>query len=369
MAIETTNGLPVLTIHGQRRILAAKRPDRFAASNFKSFSSIQSALPRSQWVARDYRNFGSPTKDQGQHGSCSGHAGVKAFDVGRRIAGMPNIALSSTFPYSQLNGGRDNGASVSDNMLVLMRTGTCLESTCGVDQIFTRQIPRTATQEAANYKLQEAYVLRTFDDFGTALTLGYTAAIGIMIGENFARLDANGIAPLPVTTIGGHAMGVVGLAKINGQWVLLLQNSWGSTFGFGGGFCYITESHTTQMLDGFAVIVPKESPASGDDEPPVVPEKNKIIVPSGFSTSDKLAEIKPSTNKPVEPAKAAVVEPKPSPKIEKPAAPPLPTPSIDEIMAGRKAQVDNILSKKSNQSDEASKPKAEPAKPETGEKK
>ena len=350
MAIEYVNGLPAIEVNGRLRLLASHRPDAVLRSSFKTFAGAQKVLPRAQWAARDLRYLGSKTKDQGQHGSCSGHASVKALDVGRRLAGFPNVELSSTFPYAQLNGGADNGASVSANMNVLTSIGTCVESMCGVDQIFKRQIPQEAYTDAKIHRAQEAYALRTFDDFGTALTLGYACAIGIMIGQNFARLDSNGVAPLPDVTVGGHALAVVGLAVIRNEWVLLLQNSWSESFGFDGGFCYITERHTYRMLDGFALVIPRESEAKGDDEPPPVPSTNPVSVSFDKGSQELLDASTP---------------PPPVPQALK-AAPAAPEqfskPDLASLIANKKNRIEQFRNKQDPASpDSGDAPNKEPA--------
>lgn len=265
----STHGLPIIETKNGEFLLGAIRPDPVVKGSFQAYSSKYPIVPRAQWREVDYRFYKSPTWNQGRHGSCAGHASTKAFDYHRRIAGMKPIELSPTFVYAQLNGGQDRGASVSACMQVLGQIGTCTRQECGVDQIFQNQIPRSAWTTAQGYKLQQAFVIRTFDELGSALTLFGPAAIGILIGQNFGRLDGQGVAPLPVVTVGGHAITAVGLKQIQGQWCPLIQNSWDVQFGFDGGFAYITERHTYRMFDGFALVIPKESgDIEKDDEPP-----------------------------------------------------------------------------------------------------
>lgn len=319
MAIEMIDGLPAPKYKGEYRKLGALPPAPQDKAKFRAFRNHFQRLPRSRWVKRDFRSYGAKTENQGKKGSCSCQSAVKAFDVLRRASGMKPADLSGTFGYAQINGGRDQGASVSANMEVLMRMGACLRTQVGDDQIYKQQIPREAYQTALDYRLQEAFLLRTFDDFGTALTIGHTAAIGIAIGENFANLDRRGIAPLPNITVGGHAMAVVGLDVIDGDWVLLLQNSWDEDFGFDGGFCYITESHTRAMLDGFALVLALESGKPGlDDVPPPVPPM-KASRKSSFVVVDKPVEKEPE--QPAATTKVVDKDPPSPPAISIPWAP------------------------------------------------
>jgi hypothetical protein len=280
MPLNYINGVPVIEITGVTRALAALPPNLRLKTAFRSFKTVYPVVPRGQWHPVDYRWCEIKTKDQRQHGSCTGHASSTALEYHRQIAGMPKVELSATFPYAQANGGQDQGASVSGMMEILTQVGTCTAAECGVEQIFKNQIPPSAYETAKKFQLQEALSCRSFDEFGSALLKFGPVALGIVVGQNFARLDRNGIAPLPDVAAGGHALAGVGLKQINGQWYILIHNSWGTSFGFDGGFAYIGERHCMRMLDGFGLIVPRESKDLTDgDEPPVVPQKLAVVIP------------------------------------------------------------------------------------------
>lgn len=271
MPVEVINNLPAVEIAGGWRVLAALRPSLELRTAFARFSARYPVVPRDAWRDVDYSWHGIRTRDQRSTSSCTGHAIQAAFMTLRAAAGMPKVELSATFPYAQVNGGVDRGASVSALLRVLMQLGTCTEAECTLDQLFKNQISVQAYKTAEDYRLQEGFACRTFDEFASSLVLGFTGAIGIMVGQNFGRLDRNGVAPLPDVAIGGHALAIVGLKKLGGEWHLKLHNSWGENFGFDGGYCYISERHTQRLLDGFALVIPRESAREDDrDEPPDV---------------------------------------------------------------------------------------------------
>lgn len=272
MSLEVVNGMPAIVVDGEARVLAALPPAPDEVNQFRAYGAIYPTLPADQWRECDYRWYGIKTKNQGQTSSCTGHAGVTAFQYHRAIAGMPPRELSATFVYAHVNGGQDQGASVSSIMSVLQQRGTCPAEMCTLQQLFLPQIQQSAHQAAQDYKLNEAFICRTWQELCSAVTLFGPVSLGIVIGRNFARLNSAGVAPQPDVAVGGHALAGVGLKVINNAWHILLHNSWGSNFGFEGGFCYINEYHTRQMLDGFALIRPRESDRKDDgDEPPVVP--------------------------------------------------------------------------------------------------
>jgi hypothetical protein len=56
------------------------------------------------------------------------------------------------------------------------------------------------------------------------------------------QIASDGLAPLPDTIAGGHAMCHIGLKKLRNMWVIETQNSWGTTWGING-FCYLQKGH------------------------------------------------------------------------------------------------------------------------------
>jgi hypothetical protein len=245
----------------------------------------------------------------------------------------------------------------------LKEVGAAPAELVGPKQIFKHQIPPEAYKAASNYKIQEAFSCRTFDEIGTALTRNCLVAIGILIGQNFGRLDKDGVAPLPVSTAGGHALAIVGMKRVGRDWFLLAQNSWGKAFGFDGGFCYLHETHLQRLLDAFAIFLPKESPAYGDDEPPKVKLLEKVQAPTlvigtapAVGTESATPMVK-SEAPPTEgithelpadavPAPAVGTEsvPDPTPPIEVPVEPEKPkAPSLSELM---RKQHDNVRNRK-----------------------
>ena len=90
-----------------------------------------------------------------------------------------------------------------------------------------------------------------FDGVTDAIRNRRTVGLALYPDDSFLfnRLDSNGLLVQPTgkaRTGGGHAVTVVGLAKWQGDTVLLLRNSWGDGWGHLG-YAYIGRSHFTSI--------------------------------------------------------------------------------------------------------------------------
>lgn len=203
--------------------------------------------------------------------SCVGHGSASGFMRARSLAGQPKVQLSSCYIYGCLNGGRDEGAVVSDAG-ALIQKGVCLETTVPEGKIYKSQFPANADAEASKYQAEEIYAAESFEDLGSGMMMDFIPVIGILVGSNFGQLDKNGVAPLPAGGGGGHCLTNCGMVFNTDlkEWVFDTQNSWGTTFGRNG-FCYLRQGHyenSRMPLDAFLIKAVKTSP--GDDVPPGV---------------------------------------------------------------------------------------------------
>jgi hypothetical protein len=270
--------LPVLVDQNNvPRVLAALPPRPWQPIPRLAATAV--VLPRSQWQEIDLaETYRPPILDQKSTSSCVGHGAGTAATVAWAQRGYGVVRLSSCFIYAQINGDRDQGAVVSDAAVELTRTGTCLESECPEGMIYRRQIPASAYQSAARYRLARSHHAPSFDEIGTALTLGMPVVGGFLLGNNFMNPGADALTPVPDRVIGGHALALLGLVNRGGRWLLKFQNSWGDwgpLHGFGlmteefvGYTAEVTRRQWGADLDAFALesVVP-----SPDDAQPVAP--------------------------------------------------------------------------------------------------
>lgn len=275
MTVQYVGGIPCIDAAGKLRKLAAFKPAVADKDHFKlkQFSAMRAVDP-SQWKACDLSSFKSPIRDQATHGSCTGHAGVAALDIVRRQAGDEPVLLSCTFPYSLVNGGRDNGASVSSVLKVLEQVGTCTFAECGTDQIFQNQYPQSCFETAKKYKAVQAFMCNSFEELCEAVNQGFPVAFGIEIGQNFSRLSDDGVCPPPMTVIGGHALCGIGLKQSRtGTWLIKFQNSWTAQWGLGG-YAFLSKGSFDNYVDGYAIMYAE----ADNPPPPVVKEAKKLVI-------------------------------------------------------------------------------------------
>lgn len=266
---QTTNGdiLPgVVTPDGQIRLLGALPPKPHGLTSWKDGNNP--VIPRAQWKPFSRPRPGVPILDQGQHGSCVGHGSTTALMMSRASAGMTFKLLSPCFLYGLINGGRDQGANISDAMAALLKTGTCLESEVPEGDIYASRFPKSAYASAANYKALDCYGLQDFDDVGSALQLGWDVSFSVCVGNRFMRVDSDGIAGVD-PGYGNHCV-YAGeeMILINGVWYCGGRNSWGLTYGNKGRFRW-GERHisTESAFDAFAVRTATSAPDDATNPP------------------------------------------------------------------------------------------------------
>lgn len=246
-------------------------PDPLKRAAFKDFTDVKPVpLPRDQWRKINNRSvFGADFMlDQKQHGSCVGFSAAHALMRIRSMQGFTHVRLSGAYIYSKINGGRDNGAIISDALQELLANGTCTEAEAGWDQIYPSEYNASANETAKRFVVLEAYQANAFDDLVTGLHDGFIAVGAVMVGGSFMSLDGNGVAGWDAGP-GNHAVCFDGVNRLpNGEWVLDLPNSWGASFGVGGR-CYVTQKHIeTVEQDAYLLRAAKVDPQ--DVQPPAV---------------------------------------------------------------------------------------------------
>lgn len=199
-------------------------------------------LPRDKWKSHSRMSyFGKPQwiLNQGQHGSCVGYSAATATMRQRAIRGCDFQRLSGSYIYDQINGGRDNGACITDSKTVLETDGTCLES--DYPEPLFRSGQRPATLGIA--KLLDGLVCDSFDEMGTVLTLGGIVQLPIYVGRRFQNFTGDGVAGFDDGQ-GNHSVCGDDNVYINGLWYIAVPNTWGFEFGpFRNGYVLVSERH------------------------------------------------------------------------------------------------------------------------------
>lgn len=257
--------LPYIDFGGERRYLASLAPkDDFGG--LPKASAANGLIPRGDWFETPLDNFGARILNQQRTNGCVGHGGTSAHEIQWLRQGGQPVAFSACYLYGLINGGRDAGAIVSDAMEALMTYGVCTESEVPFGTIYARQFPASAGQVAAKYKVKAAYHCDSFDAIVSELLRGRTVAHGIAVGRNYSQIGSDGVAPLVNIMAGWHCQCSYAVRKVNGEWMIPTQNSWGVDFGLNG-MCFLRERHFARpgQVDAFSIEV--VDPTQDDDFP------------------------------------------------------------------------------------------------------
>lgn len=263
--------MPYITVGGRRRYLACLPPKadfgglpKFAARPLRRFESA--VIPRSEWKPIK-RSALFPALswilNQGEISSCVGNGSAAALRRARFLTGQSDVPLSPGALYAQINGGRDQGAIISDALTALQQTGTCSYATVGESPYYLNQLPAGWQEEAARFRIAQAYHCQSFDEIGSAPQYGYIVVYGITLGNSFMQFDQYGVAG-HARGPGNHCMMADGMDLLpDGRWVLDNVNSWGADFGpWQNGRCYLDEEHfgNGDQPDAFAIQAATDDP-------------------------------------------------------------------------------------------------------------
>lgn len=265
------NLLPCWTNAGEERVYGClpNREDKFCSA----FSDEVGSLPKSEWRERDHSiSFPSRVKNQHRTSACNGFATSTAGSRAWQRSGQKAEDFSPYWCYGLMNGGVDQGSTISDAARMVMKYGFALESEVPEGAMFERQFPKSIYKKAEKRQAMSVLQLRAPEDVASALTLEYSVVIGIAVGRDFDSLDKDGIVPIARRPIGGHAIELCGIEKHHrGMWKYKFQNSWGDRWGWGG-FGYITEAHMNFMgrVQAFAIRSVEDHEDTNDTDPPKV---------------------------------------------------------------------------------------------------
>lgn len=261
------SGLPMVDDGtGQMRVLARLPP--YPRSPFASIGRRVALKAPSEWQETEVSSWRRPhLTNQGQQSSCTGHGTETAFEAAWTQAGRrdPPAPFSPTYIYGWVNGGRDQGAVISDCATALKLHGICTEAEVPEGMIFAAQFPHRADEVAAHYKPLLVMRCQTYDDICGALAENFPVVLGILVGRNFSQLDGRGVCPLPDMVLGGHALAGLELKRHpNYGWVVGVQNSWGNWGISGTGRAYLRREHFETPTDAFAIVAVADDPGGGD---------------------------------------------------------------------------------------------------------
>jgi len=186
-------------------------------------------------------------QNQRSHGSCNGYGLSGGLSKSRYLRGIQDkLLLSGAFPYSLMNGGRDQGSALSAGLKIIEQYGSCPESLVPWNMIYPRMQPANAKAEAAKHKGLICYAAKTMQGLKTGLAKGFIAVVAVHAGGNFQRLNSQGIAGVD-SGRGNHAVHVDDLCMVGGKMVYDHAGSWGLGYG-SQGRAYLTDDSFSQTF-------------------------------------------------------------------------------------------------------------------------
>lgn len=212
----------------------------------------------------DLRPTMSPVEDQGNLGSCVGHAIAGALEcLDKRIDGT-YVDVSRLFIYYQAralehNIRRDDGCSIRDGVKGCAKVGACAEKLWPYKvKDFATKPSAAAVKDAAKHRIAQYQRANTLTDCKVALATGVPVAFGFAVYESFEshQVTDTGTAPMPSageSELGGHAVLMVGYDDATER--VIVRNSWGKGWGDAGHFtlpyAYVEDRN---LSDDFWVI-------------------------------------------------------------------------------------------------------------------
>lgn len=245
----------------------------------------------------DLRSLAMPVRHQGDHQSCVGWAiGYALMGLEAKAHGYTPPTFAPYYIYSQINGGKDQPTYALDAMSRLLSYGddsvpdywqeTNLLTVGGTDDPIT---PPTAAEYAngAAWKISgyqtevtQGYIagVTGMNNIKQALSDGHPVAIGIYLRPGFDAMMGSGVSYDNDNTKairGGHEILAVGYTADG----LLIQNSWGPTFGLNGFALLAWNVVQTDITSAFSITGFAGSyttPTSTDKTAPVVGLPNSV---------------------------------------------------------------------------------------------
>jgi len=192
--------------------------------------------------------------DQKSHGSCNGFAIANCAKKIRFLRGIDDGWIpSGAYSYSKMNGHRDNGSAIVDDVEVAQKWGFAPADLVTWDMIYPESQPANADAEAAKHKGILAYITYEIVEVLSALAVGFPCVVVAMAGNRFLQLDSDGIAGVD-NGVGNHAISSDDVVDIKGSLVLDTENSWGTSYGTQGRM-YLRQESIAQTIKAHGVCV------------------------------------------------------------------------------------------------------------------
>lgn len=217
-----------------------------------NFAAMQFTAP-DQIDPRDWHHI----EDQGQMGSCQGHAQSSVCEMAYLIKTRGKIQFSRIFAYYASQEFdhiyQDNGSTLAGGLSAAKQFGSCPEEVMPYPNpvVYRNFIPASAKAAASPYKIRSHTVCHSYEDVYNCLASGRGGVeIGIRWPDEWMECD--GILETYPGNVkpAGHAVCFLGYDRKTdgrGRKYLWMANSWGKRWGQGG-WALVSPKAVDQML-------------------------------------------------------------------------------------------------------------------------
>lgn len=185
------------------------------------------------------------TKNQNGWGKCASSAATYAVEKARYVGGQERIELSDDYLYSLVNGNKDQGSTLGENLRAITQRGIATRRLVKEGQIFRRQYDiDKADKEALRFRAHEGFATPSEQEVVTALVSGKPVVIAIHVGRNWKNFDANGVL-IGDRGPGNHSehLDHVRYNRQRGRFEFRQHSSHGTGQGDGGFFWVVWDQH------------------------------------------------------------------------------------------------------------------------------
>lgn len=194
-------------------------------------------IPKADWEKYQFTHVHAevPTLDQTETSSCVGHAGATTGMVLNVRSGAPHVDLSAFFLYTLIDNGEDQGATGADAVDQMQKVGIAPLSLVPGQPIAPPGVNSAALQAAGRFRLGGAFPVTTIEELVTAVVFGWQLMLDVEAGPPYDTDGDGVIAYLGGDTNHEQSCGEGLKLDRDGNPMVLDRNSWGLTWGGGGG--------------------------------------------------------------------------------------------------------------------------------------
>lgn len=155
-----------------------------------TLDQCRNAIAAKTWKAADLFP-GEGEENQGSAGSCNGYALANASWRAAYAGGNTKLTKrSGSYPYSLMNGGRDQGSELFRAFQVGQEYGLPSLTSCPWNLIYRNDTRRFDT-EAALFKVDAPLLIHSWGELITAWAGPFFTVIAVQAGRNFERLNGD----------------------------------------------------------------------------------------------------------------------------------------------------------------------------------